>query len=138
VGKIYLYMTRRDKQGVRVVSILEGKDVGAIRLSDITLESLNLNHDWYRDIKQILHDNRMMWEGWIESAPSWEVLKNNLRKRGFTSVPNHSNPAYTKSVYSTPAQADTKWIPDKKTMVQPTQDARNNVAHRILNRNRPR
>ena len=92
MAKIYLYLGRRDKKGLKLVSVLEGPATAPVRLRDVKL--LNLPGNMEQEVARIVHDNRMYWEPWLESADCYESLKKAVRSRGYTQVPAHSNPLY--------------------------------------------
>ena len=91
MAKIFLYLGRRDKKDVRVINVLDGPETPPTRLSDVKL--LNLPANMETEVVQIVYDNRMYWEAWLESAASYEALKNALRQRGYR-VPSHADPMY--------------------------------------------
>ncbi len=77
---IYLYLARRDKMGVKLISTIPGHCLPArvanthtLQLSLAQLESLN----------KIVHENRMLWELWMEGAENFETLCDALHHRGF-------------------------------------------------------
>src|SRR6516225_6992473 len=92
MAKIYLYLARRDKKGLKLVSVLEGPLTAPVRLMDVKL--LNLPGNMEQEISRIVHENRMYWEPWLESAESFEALKKAVRSRGYRQVPAHGNPLY--------------------------------------------
>jgi len=91
MAKIYLYLARRDKKGLRLISVLDGPETQPVRLRDVKL--LNLPRNMEGEVARIVHDNRMYWEPWLESAASYEALKMALRTRGYR-VPSHADPMY--------------------------------------------
>jgi hypothetical protein len=87
--KLYLYMARRDKSGMRVLAILQGA-AKTSRIHD--LSTLNLPQNMHEAISQEVDANRLLWEVWIEPAESFNKLKEALHKRGFKSLPISSKP----------------------------------------------
>lgn len=83
--KIYLYLARRDKKGIKILSIFSGNDCMATRLNDI--KSLSLPNALEVDMYNKIFENRMLWEPWIESADNYNKLKEQLKKRGYSNVP---------------------------------------------------
>lgn len=62
------------------------------------------------------HENRMMWEPWIQSAATFDELAKNLRERGYTNLPPGGQPLVDHS----PGQfIETKKVQSKKTMTRP-------------------
>jgi len=90
MSRIYLYLVRRDKKGLQVVSVLQGEHTHPVRLNEVKL--LNLPRHMEVEISRVIHHNRMHWEPWLESAESYEALKKSVRGRGYTDVPVHSTP----------------------------------------------
>lgn len=62
-----------------------------MRLTDF--RSLQLPEMKEREITQIAYENRMHWEVWMESAESYQELRENLAKRGYTNLPLSSGPS---------------------------------------------
>ena len=90
MGKIYLYLARRDKSAVKILSILQGQTIPATRVGDI--KDLNLAKSLETKIGTIVHENRIYWETWIESAESNTELKKRLVKRGYKDIPLTGQP----------------------------------------------
>lgn len=86
-SKLYLYLTKRDKKGVRFLAEIIGDEQLATRVTDLSL--ITSNHR--EDISQIIYDSRMMWEPWVESAENIEALRQNLKLRGFVNLPLSNN-----------------------------------------------
>jgi hypothetical protein len=86
MSSIYIYLARLDKKGIKVLSGFEyGKKVYPTRVRDIT--SLNLNPEILSKISKEAHENRMEYELYIESATSFNELRENLQKRGYSNLP---------------------------------------------------
>jgi hypothetical protein len=79
---MYLYLGRRDRKGARVVMVLDGPETHPVRITN--LKSINLPDAVFNSVEKIVYDNRMYWEPWVESAESYEVLRQNLHKRGYS------------------------------------------------------
>jgi hypothetical protein len=112
---LYLYLAKRDKTGVRVLAIVKTQPRLATRLQDIN--SLNLPANWIPQIEQIIYDNRMMWEPWIETANSFSVLKQSLKNRGYTNLPLNGSPEFIAYNIQSPV-INISAIPKKNTMVR--------------------
>lgn len=100
--RLYLYLTRRDKKGLQIITILHGNQIIATRLTN--LKNLFLPDEISQSIQELIDNNKMYWEPWIESANDYNELKNKLQKRGYTNLPIHSPPMlrnYTKIHAST-------------------------------------
>jgi len=86
---LFIYLARRDKKGVKVITTLMG-ECRPLRLNNIDL--LRLPREWKLFITSIIHKNRMYWEPWIESASSFKQLKQKLRSRGYRNLPMSGEP----------------------------------------------
>lgn len=116
MSKIYLYIARRDKKGMRLVAVLDGPVTSPVRLREVSL--LNLPPHVEADVTRVIQENRMYWEPWLESAASYQDLKQAVRARGYTQVPVHSN-------ILCPAQLSTANMashPSATTMIRKNQD----------------
>lgn len=112
---LYLYLARRDKNGIRILAVVLGAEILPSRVENIDL--FNLPTTWSEEIKQIVYDNRMLWELWIESADSYDLLKKSLSNRGYKNLPMSSQPEFSGANYSTP-QVNVNSLPRKTIMVQ--------------------
>lgn len=112
---VWLYLARRDKKAVRVLAKAQGKNVMANRLENI--DHLNLPADWSTKIKQTVHDNRMLWELWIESFDDYEQLKAALLGRGFSNIPMSPQPEMRISMKEVP-NLNLSRIATAKTMIK--------------------
>jgi hypothetical protein len=72
---------------------------------------------WERQIAQIVHDNRMLYEPQIETASDYEELKTNLKNRGFTDLPIGANLLLRMDSYGKAPIAKTSDIKSIKTMI---------------------
>lgn len=77
------------------MSILGPGECLATRLSDANQLSLNFTHA--TAINQLAQADRMDWELWIESAPSFKDLKQQLANRGFRGMPMNDKPELFRS-----------------------------------------
>lgn len=71
---------------------------------------------WERQIIQIVHENRMLYELQIETANDYEQLKQNLKDRGFTDIPMGANFLLRMDGYVKAPIVDTKTIQSKSIM----------------------
>ena len=61
MSRLFLYLARRDKKGLKLVSVFQGEHTYPIRLQDVPL--LNLPNQKESEIKRIIPtNNRMYWE----------------------------------------------------------------------------
>ena len=116
MGKLFLYLGRRDKKGIRVIASLKGDKVAPTRLSDLKI--LKLPASQRSDFEKIIYDNRMMWDAWIESASSYEDLRLKLIGRGYKNVGYSNKPLYKGDNYKTAPVVDTNKLRSSNTMIR--------------------
>lgn len=85
-------------------------------LNDLSI--LKLPQTWDKRIQQIIFDNRMLYEPWIESAKNFNELKSRLQSRGFSDVSSGVNPLLDLAAYSKAPIADTSECHVRKTMMR--------------------
>lgn len=107
---LYLYLTKRDKKGIRILSKFLAAEHIPERLTD--LSQLSISIGVLKDLEQIIYDSRMLWEPWIESASTYDQLKINLKKRGYTNIPMSAQPELFAPTQTANKQSN------KKTMIQ--------------------
>ena len=90
--KYYLYLAKRDKKGIKVLTTFPGKEFPATKIND--LSTLNLPEHLEKPIEKEIYDNRMLWEPWFEGAESYNDLVDSLKKRGYRNLPLHSGNKY--------------------------------------------
>lgn len=112
---IYIYLGRRDKSGVRVLARVRGHEILPTRVNN--LEDLRLPPDWTSQLNELVHENRMLWELWAETAKSYEELKDSLRTRGYTNVPLSGRTELSSFNLSTPI-VNQNALPRKRIMVR--------------------
>jgi len=100
--KLYLYLARRDKKGIRVLSVISGNDYfPPTRVKSI--EELGLPDKMESIISKEVLENKMLWELWIEGAENYIALRNALKKRRYKNLPlSYSSicQEYEKKVYA--------------------------------------
>lgn len=114
---LYLYLARRDNAGIRIIAKLTGREQLPVRLDDAGLLSLQLPTTWHTQFSQIIYDNRMMWEPWIQSVTSFNDFRAALKKRGYTNIPISSQPEFTASTVKSTA-VNVSYLPNQKTMIR--------------------
>jgi len=87
---LWLYLAKRDKKGVKILSKLYSRDIGPIPLEDLKL--LNLPSSWYGKVKSYIDENLLYWQPWIQTATSFDELKANLKVRGYSELPANGKP----------------------------------------------
>ena len=112
---IYLYLAKRDKTGIRILAKVRGQQQLPSRIGDI--KTLNMPQDWTTNISQIILTSKMMWEPWIQSADSYEDLRNALKSRGFSNIPVSPILEFSPANVQTPL-INSSNLPNRKTMVR--------------------
>ena len=84
----YLYLGRRDKKGVKVLTVFGSQNSPRIRVEDI--KSLHLYPSLETSLEKTIYEHRFLWEVWIEGANNFEELKEKLKQRGYRNIPMHA------------------------------------------------
>lgn len=82
---IYLYLTKRDKKDMKLVTMFQGEFPASMRVENLT--SLDLPPTWHSALKEVVDQERMHYELWIESADDMTELQKRLRGRGYKNLP---------------------------------------------------
>jgi hypothetical protein len=96
--------------------VLQGLQAAATRVVDVNL--LRLPADVTSEVVDIIHDNRMEWEPWVESADTYEELRQKLVSRGYSQLPLKASPLHSASSHNNPHVADLRTVGTQKTMVR--------------------
>lgn len=113
---IWIYLARRDKTGIRILSQFKGKKIMPTRV--LNLPDLKLPTDYQDVLSKIIYDNRMMYEPWMESASNYASLRDQLKSRGYTNIPLTNLQEYGNTSRTTAPEIYTKNIPQIRTMVR--------------------
>lgn len=113
--RFYLYLAKRDKKGIRLVAILQSRNVLPVKIPD--LAALNLPASVHTEIAQIIQESRLNWELWAETAESFVAWRAALKKRGYSNIPLSERTEYTGSTYILP-DISRNSLPSQKVMVQ--------------------
>lgn len=113
---VWIYLGRRDKTGIKLVSQFNGKKILATRIKN--LADINMPIDYHDAIQSIIYDNRFLYEPWIESAEDFTTLRNNLKLRGYTNVPLTNVNLYGAMSSLTAPEINTTTIPQAVTMIR--------------------
>jgi len=88
MNKLYIYLANRNKNGVKILTILSCKDnfnpTKIIDVSKLGLEDIELENK----INKYFYDNRMYWDLFLETAISFKELKKSLKNRGYKDLPS--------------------------------------------------
>lgn len=87
---LWLYLGRRDKKGIKIISKFYSRDIDPIIVND--LKVFNLPSSWYGKVKSYIDDNLLYWEPWMQTAVTYEDLKANLKNRGYSDLPGNGQP----------------------------------------------
>lgn len=112
---IYLYLTKRDKTGVRIITKFQGGKQTPIRLTNDYLNKLQLPSILNVEISQIISDNKMLWEPWIQSVETFDDFVTNLKNSGYKNIPNLNRQELK---FSTTQLINVKYLPQNNTMLR--------------------
>ena len=91
-AKLYLYLARRDKSEVKMLMTIPGPIYPAARITDI--KDLKLPSKAEKELGRTIHENRMLWEPWIQGASNYEELRESLRSQGYKNIPAFHTPKH--------------------------------------------
>lgn len=94
--KLFLYLARRDKSGVRLLATFPGKTFPATKVKN--LDDLDISASLKREMQKEIKNNRMLWQLWIEGASSFAELREGLLKRGYKNIPMFGDGKYFERV----------------------------------------
>lgn len=89
---LYVYLTKRDKQGARILIKFLSRPQSPTRITDDNISKLFIPTNYLNLLKQKIYESRMLWEPWVETADTFESLKSILIKRGYTNLPLTDSP----------------------------------------------
>ena len=114
--RLYLYLASRNKQGIKLLTILQGSEVVN---SDVeNLSEFNLPEVWEKQISRLIHENRILYTPRIESAKDFRELRSRLAHRGFTNLPMGVTPLLHFQAYGKAPMADTSSCKIHQTMIR--------------------
>lgn len=82
---LYLYLVGRNKRGLKLITTLSGPTQRA-KVEDVS--QLRLPIKLQLEVQKVIHENKMEYECWLESASSFEEIRQLARSRGITNIPN--------------------------------------------------
>lgn len=83
-------MANRNKRGIKVITTILSESIVTSKISDI--KDLNLPVFAEKKINQIIQENKILYDLWIETCNNFDELKTRLRGRGYTDLPAVFNP----------------------------------------------
>jgi hypothetical protein len=113
---LWIYLGRRDKSGIKILSQFRGKKIMATRIGDIN--NLQLPVDYTDVISKAIYENRFLYEPWIESALTFIDLRNQLESRGYYNIPVSNVPLYGTSSINSAPEISMKNLQQTKTMIR--------------------
>jgi hypothetical protein len=111
-----IYIARRDKTGVKLLTQLRGKKILASHLENV--DDLRLPSDYKNFIKKSIYENRLLFEPWIESANDYLALRSQLKLRGYSNIPLSNIQEYGSITSAISPEIYTKNINQIKVMVR--------------------
>jgi len=112
---IWIYLGRRDKSGIKILSQFRGKKIMATRITN--LFDLQLPTDYHEFIAKEIYDNRFLYEPWVESSSNYAAFKQQLSNRGYYNLPVSNMPKFGNST-STSFELSTKNLQQTTTMLR--------------------
>tara|TARA_Y100000034_G_scaffold3535_1_gene4279 strand:+ start:6952 stop:7215 length:264 start_codon:yes stop_codon:yes gene_type:complete len=73
---------------------------------------------WRAELDKITHSNRMSYEAWIQTANSYGELKENLKGRGYSDLPNTPSMMMKLGRELAVPQLDGTKLPNQSTMLR--------------------
>lgn len=113
---VWIYLGKRDKDGIKLVSQFKGKKILATRIKN--LSEINMPADYYDVIQGIIYENRFLYEPWIESADDFASLRQTLKLRGYTNIPVANVQLYGSMSSISAPEINTNNIPQAATMIR--------------------
>lgn len=113
---IWIYLGKRDKSGILILTQLRGKKILASRLTNV--DDLKLPADYKDFLKNTIYENRMSYEPWIESATNYSSLREQLKARGYSNIPVSNLVQYGSRTVTLAPEVYTKNINQIKVMVR--------------------
>ena len=113
---IWIYLGKRDKSGILILTQLRGKKILVSRLTNV--DDLKLPADYKDFLKNTIYENRMNYEPWIESATNYSSLREQLKARGYSNIPVSNLVQYGSRTVTLAPEVYTKNINQIKVMVR--------------------
>jgi hypothetical protein len=114
--RLYLYLANRNKQGIKLITVLQGEKIVNSKVTDVTL--LKLPQIWERKIAVIVHEHRMHYDLHVESAYDFNELRDKLAIRGYADLPMGTSFLLDMRAYSLAPIANTANCPSTRSMLQ--------------------
>ncbi|MBM3206898.1 MAG: hypothetical protein FJZ43_04740 [Candidatus Staskawiczbacteria bacterium] len=82
-------------------------------IADLSIPTENI-----QKLDEIIFQSRLEWEPWIESANSFDVIKNKIKKRGYSNIPISFIPETGSNNINLTPEIHTSNLIQTKTMVR--------------------
>lgn len=115
LSDLYLYLARLDKTDVRILLKLRSPSILPSRYDN--LNALGVPEPYLSAIQQVIVDNRLLWEPWVETADSYNELKVSLKNRGYNNLPTSGKPEFIITDVAT-SSVNPNNLPQKKIMIR--------------------
>jgi len=90
---LYIYLLKRDKKGVRIISHIKGSYLAPTKITDVS--EFNLPGILAENLKNIISEAKLMWEPWAETTDTFINLRKSLKERGYLNVPVSNEPEFS-------------------------------------------
>ncbi len=91
MGKVYLYLLRRNRKDSKIIGIMTSESpVLPTRLTDLDLLGLHVQERM--KLKKIIDEHRLDWDVWMESVENYEELRKSLANRHIIAATSANTP----------------------------------------------
>lgn len=112
-NELFIYLARLDRKGIKVLAnFVYSQKVHPTRVQDI--KNLVVGQNLPQTIYQQIHENRMNYELYVESAESFQELKKSLSNRGYSHLPIQQFAGRTESITIN----EKSLVTDESTMIR--------------------
>lgn len=88
--KLYLYLAKRNRSDAKIIGhMFTNLHISASRLSGLEyLSALDLPIKERAELERVIHEHRIEWEPWIESAKDYHELRESMHRAGIAAPPS--------------------------------------------------
>lgn len=101
---------------MKLITVFLGESIITSKINDV--KELKLPQLWERKIQQIIDENKMLYEPYIESAKDFNELKERLKGRGYSDLPMGVNLLLHIDAYGKAPKAETSSCKIRRTMIK--------------------
>lgn len=88
---LWLYLARKDKKGIKILAKLMSRELYPTVIENVS--QLGLPSSWEVKINEYIESQgKIYWDVYIQTAKTFDDLKSNLKKRGYSDIPINGNP----------------------------------------------